>query len=76
MLLSRVNNSCTLLLLILAIIVIRELATIIVVFALRSQFDHIERVFLKTAKVTVLAKDGSRISANLLLDNASFNLPS
>ena len=30
-----------------------------------------ERVLLQTAKVTVLAEDGSRISANLLLDSAS-----
>ena len=68
MLLSRVNT-CTLLLLTLAIIIVRELATIITY--LKSQFDHIERVLLHTAKVTVLAKDGSRISVNLLLVSVS-----
>ena len=30
-----------------------------------------ERVLLQTAKVSALAKDGSKISANLLLDSAS-----
>ena len=37
----------------------------------KAGFDHRERVLLHTAKVTVLAKDGSRISVNLLLVSVS-----